>query len=179
MKAQVSQRLRRSRQGFSLIEVTFSMMQALALAGTVVLMLGQHVSFLRVVHAFDFLRDEAPAMNVLLGKIIRQADTYRIFSSKADAVSGTGAVTSGGSAVWLRFRNPDGSFAESVVAFETADGSRGLHIYQLKGTNWDSTPDWTISSLPQQVTFANDTGVLLVNVTGPNGEEVTYVGSSE
>jgi hypothetical protein len=29
------------------------------------------------------------------------------------------------------------------------------------------------------VTFANDSGVLLVTMTGRHGEEITYVGSSE
>lgn len=169
----------RRQAGFSLIEVTFAMTQTLALAATVVLMLGQHVSFLRIVNRFAFLRDEAPAINVLLGKIIRQTDSYRIYPSKSEAIAGTGAVTAGGSAVRLRFRNPDGSFEQAMIAFEAAEGRKGLNFYLLDGTDWSSVPDWTISSSPQAVTFANDSGILLVTVTGGNAEEITYAGGTE
>lgn len=165
--------------GFSLIEVTFAMTQTLALAATVVLLLGQHVSFLRIVNRFGFLRDEAPAINVLLGRILRQTDSYRVYPSKAAAIAGTGAVTRDGSAVWLRFRNPDGSFEQAMIAFEAGEGHPGLNYYLLAGPNWSSEPEWTLSSLPQNVTFANDSGILLVTVTGQNGEEITYAGGTE
>lgn len=165
--------------GFSLIEVTFAIIQAMALAGTVILLLSQHIAFLRIVNRFTFLRDEAPAMNVLLGRIIRQAETYRVFRTKSDAIAGTGAVTTDGSAVWLRFRNPDGSFEQAMLTYETTAGQEGLNFYHCDGEIWGSAPDWTISSLPQNVTFANESGVLLITATGRNAEEITYVASSE
>lgn len=179
MKIQHSSRCRNRPDGFSLIEVTFCLVQAMALAGTVILMLSQRTAFLRIVNQFTFLREEAPAMNVLLGRILRQADAYRIFPSKSAAISGIGAVNTDGTAVWLRFRNPDDSFEQAMIAFETSTGQEGLNFYHYDGAAWESEPAWTISSMPQNVRFANDSGVLLITVTGRNGEEITYVGSPE
>ena len=170
---------RRKTRGMTLTEVTLAMMLALGVAATTVVMAGQHVSFMRLLNDFTFLRDDAPTINTLLGRIITKADAYRIYADKSSTFAGAGAVTNGGSALWLRFRNPDGTFQQSAIVFETLSGDTSLNYYNHNGTAWPGTPDWTISSQPSNITFANNTGVLLITMTGPNSEEITYVGNAE
>lgn len=170
---------RRGIFGFSLIEMTLAMALAMGVAGAAVVMMQQHASFLRILGRFNFLRDEAPAINVLLSRIVQEADSYRIYTTKASAMAGTGAVTSGGSALWLRFRNPDGTFRQAAIVFETVSGVAQLNYYNRGTTGWPASADWTISSQPTQVAFSNNSGVLLVEVTGPENEQITYVGNPE
>ena len=162
--------------GMTLMEVTLSMALVMGVAGAGVMLVGQNVSFMRILNQFSFLRDDAPTVNLLMGRLIQQADAYRVFPNREAAVAGTGAVTSNGKAVWLRFRNPDGSFDQAIVSFETVSGESGLYFFYHDRTGFGATPAWTVSSKPANVTFANDTGVLLITVTGPNGEEMIYSG---
>ncbi|MCB1234512.1 MAG: hypothetical protein KDM91_05530 [Verrucomicrobiae bacterium] len=161
------------------MEMTLALVLALGIASTSVVMMRQHITFIRFVSEFDFLRDEAPLINMLLARLLPRATSYRIYPSTESAIAESGAINSGGSAVLLRNRNPDGTFQLSVVAFETIDGETGLNLYNHDGNDWPDEPDWTISSKPTSVTFSNDTGVLLVTVVGPSGEEITYVGGAE
>lgn len=172
-------RRQRRTAGFTLMEMTLALTLTMGVAATTVLMAGQHVSFLRLVGEFSFLRDEAPAVNLLLSRIIQQSEAYRIYPDKGSAFNGDGAVNAGGRALWLRFRNPDGATEQAVIAFEVADGETGLNFYNWDGASWSAAPAWTISSQPTGVTFSNDTGILLITVRGPNLEEITYVGNSE
>lgn len=172
-------RSRARRAAFSLTEMALAMSMAMGVAGATVVLMQQHVSFLRVMNRFNFLRDEAPTINLLLSRIINEADSYRVYPSKTAAINGSGAVNTGGTALWLRFRNPDGTARQSAIVFESVSGEDQLNFYTRSSTGWASSPDWTISSLPTNVTFSNDTGVLLITVTGPENEEITYVGNSE
>lgn len=177
MKAVIRRSTLLCQRGFSLIELATGLVISMAIAGTVVLLIQQQVSFFRVVNQFSFLRDDAPSINLLLGRIVQQADSYRIFSDKASAMSGAGAVNDDGDALWLRYRSPVGTHRQAIVAFEPVEGR--LNFYNHSGDQWEATPTWTITSTPVDVTFSNQTGVLLISVTGPYGGEVTYVGTSE
>ncbi|MCB1079831.1 MAG: hypothetical protein KDM64_18580, partial [Verrucomicrobiae bacterium] len=154
-------------------------MLCLGVAATTVAMAGQHVRLVTIINSYKFLRDEAPSINLLMGRLIQRSDFYRIYSDKASAFSNIGAVTSGGSAVMLRFRNPDGSTQDTVIAFEPTGARPGLNLYNRTGSGWPGVPDWTVSSRPTAVNFSNDTGILLIQVTGPDSEKITYVGNSE
>ena len=130
-----------------------------------------------------FLRDEAPQVNIMLTGILTEAESYRVYTSTAAAKLGAAgtAVTTGGTAVRLLFKNPDGTFSEGIVDFRTIAGEPQLGYYnydQILGA-WSATPDWLISQRAQAVTFANDTGILLVTLTGPYGEQITYAGTGE
>jgi len=179
MKTRPQSNCLRRKRGFSLIEMTLAIFMSLWVASATVVLMKQHVYFIKAINQFGFLRDEAPMINVLMSHIIQRADAYRIYETKGNAMAGTGAVNTGGKAVWLRLRNPDGSFEQSIIAFEETAGEGSLNYYVHDGAVWGEAPDWTISSLPQDVTFSNDSGVLLIQMTGPNQEEITYVGYSE
>ena len=133
---------------------------------------------MRILSSYEFLRDDAPQVNVMLTGILGKANSYRIYGSAADAKASSNPVNSGGRAVRLRFRNPNGTVGEGIVAFEAVGGENQLNYYNFTGA-WPGTADWTISHRPALVYFADDTGVLLVTLTGPYNETVTYAGTGE
>lgn len=162
----------------TLIELTVVMALTLVLAAGLLMMLNSHFTFMRILSSMEFLRDDAPQTNVMLTGIFGKADSYRIYGTRADAMADTGAVNTGGTAVRLLFRNPNGTTSQGVVAFETIAGKTQLNFYSFDN-GWPGNPSWTISHRPTAVTFADNTGVLLVTMTGPNNEQVTYGGTGE
>lgn len=163
---------------FTLVEMSMVMLMLLLLSAVLLLMLQSHVNFMRIMGSYTFLRDDAPQVNNMLTGIFGKADSYRIYSSASNAKANTGSINIDGKAVRLSFRNPDGSYDEGIVAFEVVAGEAKLNFYSFDGA-WGGTPNWTISQQASAVTFADDTGILLVTLTGPNGEQVTYGGTGE
>ena len=133
---------------------------------------------MRILTSYEFLRDDAPQVNVMLTGILGKADSYRIYGSTSDAKTASAAVNTGGRAIRLRFSNPNGTVGEGIVTFETVEGKEQLNYYNFTGS-WPATADWTISHRPASMTFADDTGVLLVTLTGPYNESITYAGTAE
>ena len=169
---------RRRQQGMTLIELAVYMAMSLALSAALLMMLKSHFTFMRMLTSMSFLRDDAPQVNIMLTGILGQADSYRIYESIADAKASSNAVNTGGTAVRLRFRNPNGAYSEGIVDFSTAAGKSQLGYYNFNG-GWPATADWLISQRAAAVTFADDTGILLVTLTGPYGEQITYAGTGE
>lgn len=169
----------RKSRGFTLIEMTVALAMTLGIASTIVGMLQQQVAFIGLVSRFQFLRDEAPQINTLLTTIINKSDSYRIYGNIANAKSGSGAVQTAGRALRLRFRNPDGTTSSAIISFENQAGRNRLNFYfrAQNQSTWPTNPSWTISSSPALVDFSNTSGILLIALTGPNGEEITYAGN--
>lgn len=168
----------RRQKGFTLIELTVVMAMTLVLATALMMMLSSHVNFMRVLSSYQFLRDDAPQVNNMLTGIFGKADSYRIYGSLADAQGDSSAVNSGGTAVRLRFRNPDGTFEQGIVAFETTNGTQ-LNFYNYDSLLGTWPRSWTISQQPIAVDFNDTSGILLVTMTGPNNEVITYGGTGE
>lgn len=172
---------RKTRAGFTLIEMTLALALSVGIAAAVVALLQQQVSFTRVLSSFQFLRDEAPQVNTLLANLINKADSYRVYANRANAMASSGAVNANGRALRLRFRNPDGTASNAIISFETVSGKNQLNFY-FRGpsdASWPSTPSWTITARPTLVDFSNNTGILLIAMTGPNGEEITFAGNPD
>ncbi len=167
--------------GFTLLEMTLALAMSLGIAGTVVGLLQQQISFTKILSNFQFLREEAPQINTLLATLINKADSYRIYGNRASAAAASGAVQTGGRALRLRFRNPDGTTNYAIVSFEYFNGKNRLNFYYRPAdqTSWPTSPSWTITSKPSLVDFSNNTGILLIAMTGPNGEEITYAGNPD
>jgi len=167
--------------GFTLIEITLAISLAMGVAGALIALLSQQVSFSRLLADYRFLRDEAPQVSSLVANLLNKADSYRIYPSLAAAQAMEGAVRSEGRALRLRFRNPDGGLSHAIIAFETIDGANQLnyHYWNGTGTGWPAVPAWTISRQPTLVEFDNTGGVLLITIRGPRNEEVTYAGTPE
>ena len=79
-------RLRRLPGGFTLIEMTIAMVMSLGVASATMLLLSQQLSFIKMVQKFDFLRDDAPSINLLVSRIVGRATGYRLYATKAAAV---------------------------------------------------------------------------------------------
>ena len=165
-------------KAFTLVEMTLVLAMLMILAAALMMMLQSHVIFMRALGSYAFLRDDAPQINNMLTGIFGKADTYRIYGSLANAQAKVAPVNTGGTAIWLGFRNPNGSFEEGIVAFETVGGNK-LNFYSFTGGVWNGVPNWTISQQPSTVTFADTNGIVLVTLTGPMGEQITYGGTGE
>ncbi|HRQ87201.1 MAG TPA: hypothetical protein PLA50_00260 [Bacteroidia bacterium] len=159
--------------------MSLALAMSLGIAAAIVGLMQQQVTFTNVLSKFQFLRDDAPQINLLLSNLVNKADSYRIYKTRSNAVNLSSAVQTGGSAVRLRFRNPDGSASHAIIVFETLSGKKQLNFYYRPNETaaWPSQPSWTISSKPSLVDFSNDTGILLIKMTGPNDEEITYAGN--
>lgn len=167
--------------GYTLIEMTLALALSMGIASAIVALLQQQVSFTRVLSNFQFLRDEAPQVNTLLANLINKADSYRLYTNRTNAMASTGAVNSNGRALRLRFRNPDGTSSNAIISFEELSGKKQLNFYYRgpSDAGWPSSPSWTITSRPALVDFSNNTGILLIAMTGPNGEEITFAGNPD
>ena len=167
-------------RAFTVLEMTMAMAMALGIAVVLLGLLQQQISFTQALNDFRFLRDEAPQVNTLLTNIVNKADNYRIHTDYASAKSESGAVRNG-SSLRLRFRHPDGTADHAIVSFETVNGEDQLNYYfRDKASNsWPSTPTWTISKSPSSVTFDNNTGILLITLTGNDSDEITYAGNPD
>lgn len=168
----------RRKSGYTLVELALAIGLSLGVAGAIVGVLAQHSSFMTLLGQFEFLRDDAPQINNVMNSLTSQAVSYRLYSSKDDAFSNTGAVNSGASAVRMIFRNPNGSFEQAVIAYETVSGEPQLNFYQNDG-GWEAQPNWTISSKPAAVVFDDTSGIFEMTLTGPNSEQITYAGTTE
>lgn len=171
----------RKLKGFTIMEMTIALGMTLGIASTIVSILHQQVAFVGVVSRFQFLRDEAPQINTLLTTIINKADSYRLYTNIVNAKAATSAVQTNGRALRLRFRNPDGTTSNAIISFENQAGKNRLNYYLLPQgqSSWPTNPSWTISSRPTLVDFSNTSGILLIAMTGPNGEQITYAGNPD
>jgi type II secretory pathway pseudopilin PulG len=172
---------RKRTPGFTLLEMTLAVAMGLGIASALLSMLQQQISFTRVVAQFSFLRQDAPQINTLLSTLVKSADSYRIYTDVSNAKAASNPVRTNGRALRLRLRNPDGTAAHAIISFETTNSGKRLNFYfrNYNQAGWPSDPSWTITSAPDLVDFSNDTGILLVTMTGPNGEEITYAGNPE
>lgn len=168
----------RRRCGYTLIELTLAIGLSLGVSAAIVGVLAQHTAFMSLLGQFNFLRDDAPQINNVMSKLSAQAVSYRLYGSRADAFSNTGAVNSDATAVRLIFRNPNGTFDQAVVAFESVSGDGRLNYYQNSG-GWPGQPNWTISSKPAAVSFSDTSGIFEMTLTGPAAEQITFAGTTE
>ncbi|MCF6237751.1 MAG: hypothetical protein L3J79_02890 [Candidatus Marinimicrobia bacterium] len=169
------------RKGFTLIEITMYLAMSMVLSATLLLMLQSHFTFMRVLSSFEFIRDDAPQINVVLTEVFGKATSYRIYNTTSNARFGGAGVTSGGKAVVLNFRNPDGTQGSSIIGLDTTAGNTSLNFYNydLVAGSWPASPSWTISEQVADVDFSIDQGIMLVTLTGPRNEQITYGGTDE
>jgi len=162
-----------------MVELALAVTVGMLVAGGVLMMLNTHTSFMQAMSSFRFLRDEAPQVNSLVTQLVSKSSSYRIHSTPADAFSGASAVNVGGEAVRLIYQNPSGLIDQSVIAFETVNGTPQLSYYRFQNGAWPAQADWTITSQVASASFSDDGGVLLMSLTGPENEQITYAGTTQ
>lgn len=141
---------RTSPQGFTLIELTVTMVVGLMIALISMMLFTHQLSMFNVLRDQNFMIREAPQVNSLLNRLI----------SRSDAL----LVDPDNNKLTLTFIDPtDNSTTTSEIAFE-----EGNLIYK----STDST--WTISTQLKAVDYSYDHGVLLITLTGPNDGEIKH-----
>ncbi len=165
-----------NRHGFTLIEISTAMGLMVMLSGALVVMLQQHLSFMRLAQRQSFLAQEAPQIGNLLGRIFQQADHYFIYASRDSALSGGTPLIQNGSAVRLFFKTAAQTTQERLIAAETGIGGTSLRLYTPQPDGTETS--WLICQRLQGATFNAYEGILTVALSGPNGEEITYSGGA-
>lgn len=167
---------KRRRAGFTLIEISLAMGLMVMLSGALVVMLQQHLTFMSLAQRQSFLAEEAPKIGDILGRIFQQSDHYFVYADLEAAQAADAPLLVGGEAVRLFFKSAAQTTEERfIAAVDNATGTT-LRFYtpQLDG----SYNSWLICQGLQGASFRADEGILMVTLTGPNGEEITYCGGA-
>jgi hypothetical protein len=152
-------------------------------ASALIGMFQSHVQILNQALKNTFLAQDAPFIGLLLTKTLGNAEDFRIYSTGAAARSSSGTPTLAGHAVRLWMRQPNSSFRQAVVSFETINGHPGIYFFltDLSSGAFLAAPNWELAG--GQLTaalfeFDSTTispvdphpGVLLVVLTGSNND---------
>ncbi|HEV3209744.1 MAG TPA: prepilin-type N-terminal cleavage/methylation domain-containing protein [Chthoniobacterales bacterium] len=171
--------------GFTLIELTLVVSVSVMIATALVGMLNLHLQTMNQAAQYRFVAKDAPFIGLLMTKTIGNAEDYRIFASRANAVAGTPAAPAvlTGPAVRLWMRQPnststniDQTYREAILSFESIGGSQGIYFF-LAGNNgtFPTAPSWELAGVPlTAATFEATSGVLLVTLNGSYGDQYTF-----
>jgi prepilin-type N-terminal cleavage/methylation domain-containing protein len=168
--------LLRKKKGFTLIELTIAMGIGILTSSMLLGLFNQQATFLTLYNQQNFLTTEAPMVNLFVSRLVGKSDSYRFFNSLNDANNGVNGVVGPARFVSLDYRQPDGTVKTAILAFDVTVAHRGLYYY-TKGAIAD--PQWAISKRPADVQFTMDRGIMVMTVTGPAGEVITYSGSTQ
>jgi hypothetical protein len=164
----------RRQSGFTLVELTLVMGISVMVAGALIGMFQAHIQMLAQASKFSFLAQDAPFIGLLLTRTIGNAEDYRIYASGAAARSdGTRVPT--GAAVRLWMRQPNSTFRQAVLSFETINNHPGIYFFLTDTGVFSATPNWELAGAQlTNATFdANSIiypGVLLVTLYGSNND---------
>ncbi len=168
---------RRKRGGFTLLELAVAITGGMAVAGICIALMSQQLAFLQIFGAQTFLTEEAPLVNMHVTRMVGKAERFRLHASVDDALSGSNPQTSGAPVLVLNFRQPDGTMRASILSFETRGSSEGLYYYLVPVSGSLGSPQWHVTKQASNITFAVQSGILRMTLTGPNGEVITYSGT--
>jgi Prokaryotic N-terminal methylation motif len=169
-------RKRRRQGGFSLIELTLVIGVSVMLASAVVGMFNTNLQMTNQAVKYQFLAKDAPFIGLLLTKTIGNAEDYRIFANRNNAVAGTSAVLTG-PAVRLWMAQPNGAFRQAILSFETIGGHPGIYFFLASDTTgtFPATPSWELAGGQlTNATFDASTGLLLATLNGSYGDQYTF-----
>ena len=97
-------------------------------AGALIGMFKAHVQMLNQAIKNKFLAQDAPFIGLLLTRTIGNAEDYRIYATGSAArANGTPALT--GQAVRLWMRQPNSTFRQAVVSYETINSRPGIYFF--------------------------------------------------
>jgi len=177
--AGVKRPLRRLLRAFTLIELTIAMTLGMAIGGMVLMLFNQQLAFLRFYQTQNFLTEEAPLISLHVGKLVGQADRFRLHASVQDALTGADPRLGDSPVVVLNFRGPDGGMRAGILSWEDPGTGPALYYYVVPETDALGRPEWHISNKPADVSFALVNGILRMTLTGPQGEQLTYSGTMQ
>lgn len=167
------------RRGFTLIELTVSIMMGVATAGMVMALFNQQLAFLNIYQKQNFLAEEAPMISLYVSRLVGKADRFRLHDNVADALAGVRTRTTPSPVAVLNFRQPDGTIRATILSFERSGTGTALNYYVVPVSGLLGAPQWSVTKQPTNVTFSMEQGVLRMALTGPNGELITYSGTMQ
>jgi prepilin-type N-terminal cleavage/methylation domain-containing protein len=165
---------KRRQGGFTLIELALVMGISVLVASGLIGLFNAHIQMVNQASKFKFLAQDAPIIGLLLTRTIGNAEDYRIYASGSAARSnGTPVLT--GPAVRLWMRQPNSTFRQVVVSFETINGHSGIYVFLTDDTSgvFSATRNWELAGGQlTKATFDVDanSGVLLVTLNGSNND---------
>lgn len=167
------------RKGLTLVELTVAMSIGMVIAGLVLAMFNQQLTFLRIFGIQNFLNEEAPLVSMHVSRIVGNADRYRLHDNLEDALLNQNPRLEDAPVLLMNFRQPDGSTRATILAFETRNDRQALyhHVVPLSGDIPD--PEWFVTDRVQDVNFSIEEGILRMRLTGRNGEQITYSGTMQ
>lgn len=178
-------RFPRLRRGFTLIELSISIMLGLATGAMVIALFNQQLAFLKLYKAQNFLTDEAPIISMYVSRLIGKADRFGLYNTVDDALSEKNSRMSNSSVaplpkvVALVFRQMDGTKRKTIMSFENRGSGNALYYYLVPTSGVLGVPQWTISKAPRDVSFAMENGILRMTLTGRQNEQITYSGTMQ
>jgi hypothetical protein len=167
---------RKSRKGYTLIELSVAIGFGLVVSAMVLAMVNQQFAFLRLYQSQSFLMEEAPLISTHMNRLIGQAERFRLHQSKDDALAGANPVMSDAPVLVLNFQQPDGTTKAAMLAFEDLGNGPALYYYLVPTAGALAAPQWAITRKANDVQFSIQNGVLRMQLTGPSGEQITYSG---
>jgi prepilin-type N-terminal cleavage/methylation domain-containing protein len=167
--------------GFTLIEMAMVMAISVLVASALIGMFQAHIQMLTQASKYKFLAQDAPFIGLLLTRTIGNAEDYRIYATGSAARPNTNPALTG-QAVRLWMRQPNSTFRQAVVSFETINSHAGIYFFltDLSTGVFSATPNWELAG--GQLTAATfnvdaTTGVLLATLTGSFNDQ--YIFSAE
>jgi prepilin-type N-terminal cleavage/methylation domain-containing protein len=170
---------RHFRRGFTLIELSVSIMMGLATGTMVLALFNQQLAFLSIYKSQSFLTEEAPVISMYVSRLVGKADRFRLHDSVDDALSGINPRLTDSPVVVLNFREPDGTMRATILSFENRGGGNALYYYVVPVSGVLGEPQWAVTKAPSNVVFSMQQGVLRMILTGPHGERITYSGTMQ
>ena len=172
---------RKIRRGMTLVELALAMSLGVAIAGLLMVLVNQQLSFIRIFNVQTFLMEEAPLVSMHVGRMAGKADRFRLHASVADALAGRSPRLTNSPVLYMTFQQPDGTSRSTILSFETVNGRRQLNYY-LVPTGASPTlgaPQWSVTRKADDVRFSVEQGVLRITLVGTNLEEITYSGTMQ
>jgi len=169
----------RARRGFTILELTVTIMVGMTTGATILAMLNQQVAFLKIFRAQSFLNEEAPIISNHIAKLLLNAERFRLHASVADALAGVNPRLTDSPVCVLNFRQPDGSVRAGILSFENRGQGNALYYYVVPVSGILSTPQWAVTTKPTNVIFFVESGIIRTRLTGPAGEELTFSGAMQ
>jgi hypothetical protein len=167
------------KRAFTLLELSLAMVTGSLVGAMILALFNQQISFLQMYRTQNFLTEEAPIISAYISRIIGSADRYRLHDSLEDALDGRNPRMGPSPVAVFNFRQPDGSMRATILSFEDRGEGFQLYYYVVPELGSPEEPEWSVTSVPDNVEFVVEQGILRVILTGPAGEQIIYSGAMQ
>jgi prepilin-type N-terminal cleavage/methylation domain-containing protein len=175
-------KVKRQQSGFTLIELSLVVSLSLMIATALVALFNTHLRMVNQAAQYQFLAKDASFIGLLVTKTLGNAEDYRIFANRNNAVAGTPAVLTGSAVrLWMRqpnstFANINGTYREAILSFESIGGQQGIYFFLANSNGtFPTAPSWQLAGGQlTAATFDASSGVLLATLNGSYGDQYTF-----